>query len=88
MAFEHLARTSACLSSSVKWRHVNKAPIWTSDRLFVKINESAAAISSALGFVVGDSCQSRLRRGVIETLGSSSFAVETIDAIFVVFRCV
>lgn len=84
MAFEHLERTSACLSSSVKWRHVNRAPVWTSDRLFVKIKDRAAAISSAVGFVDDVSCQSRLRSGVIETLGSSSFAVDTVDAISVV----
>ena len=50
----------------------------------MKIKASAAAISSAVGFVDGDSCQSRLRSGVIEILGSSSFVVEAVDAIFTV----
>lgn len=72
IALEHLARTSACRSWSVKWRHVNSAPVWTSDRLFVKIKDSAEAISSAVGFVVGDSCHRRLSSGVMETLASSS----------------
>jgi hypothetical protein len=52
--------------------------------LFVKIKERAAAISSAVGFVDAVSCQSRLSSGVIETLGSSSFAVDTVDAILAV----
>lgn len=38
----------------------------------MKIKERAAAISSAVGLVVGDSCHSRLRRGVMDILESSS----------------
>ena len=47
----------------------------------MKIKDRAAAISSAVGFVDAVSCQSRLRSGVMETLGSSSLAVDTVDAI-------
>ena len=46
----------------------------------MKINERAPAISSAVGFVDDVSCQSRLRSGVMETLGSSSLAVDIVDA--------
>lgn len=77
IASEHLFKTSACRSRSVKCRHVNKAPIWTSEILFVKMCETAPAISSALGFAsAADSCQRRLRRGVMEILGSSSISFE------------
>ena len=34
----------------------------------------------AVGFVDDVSCQSRLRSGVMETLGSSSLAVDIVDA--------
>lgn len=72
MALEHFASTSAWRSWSVKCKHVKSAPIWTSDMLLVKIKDKAEAISSAVGFVEGDSCQSLLRRGVMEILDSAS----------------
>jgi hypothetical protein len=71
MASAHFESTSAWRSRSVKCRHVKRAPVWTSERLLVKIWDTAAAISTALGFVAADSCQRRLRRGVIEILDSS-----------------
>lgn len=70
IACAHLARISACRSRSVKCRHVRRAPVWTSDKLLVKISPNAAAISAAVGLVEGDSCQSLLRSGVMEIFSS------------------
>lgn len=81
MACEHFVRTSACLSRSVKCRHVKRAPIWTSDKLLVKMRETAAAISEASGLVAADSCHNRLSRGVMEVLGSSSLAVDMVNGL-------
>jgi hypothetical protein len=78
MDWAHCVRTSARRSRSVKCRHVRRAPIWTSDRLFVKMRETAAAISMASGAVAADSCQRRLSNGVIEVLGSSSLFVDMV----------
>jgi hypothetical protein len=71
IASAHFDNTSAWRSRSVKCRHVKRAPVWTSDRLLVKMWDTAAAISTALGFVAADSCQRRLRRGVMDILDSS-----------------
>ena len=78
MACEHLVKTSAWRSLSVKCRHVKRAPICTSDRLFVKMRAMAAAISEASGLVAADSCHKRFSKGVMDVLGSSSLTVDIV----------